>query len=128
VAHDLSDIWHGRFIFPRLYAPVSFVATLQQTGDWIYGRVEEPGLRGEAGKILSATISGKVIADAVTFLKTYDSLQGGYDAVRYEGLVSDEGLEISGTWNIPNNWSGPFIMIRSRGLAIVGSVHEEEKI
>jgi len=108
---------------------VSFVANLQHVGDWLSGAVEEPGVAGAtAGMTLTATISGKVTADAVIFLKTYDAQIGGYDAVQYEGVIADQGLEIFGTWTIPGNWSGTFIMIRSRGLVLAPSVYEEEKL
>jgi hypothetical protein len=81
-----------------------------------------------AGKILTATISGKVTSNEVTFLKTYDLQIGGYDVVQYQGLIGDEGLEIAGTWTIPGNWSGTFIMIRSRGLAIPQSARKVEQV
>lgn len=77
---------------------------------------------------MSATISGKVVSDTAVFLKTYDTLNPGYDAVRYDGMVGDEGLEISGTWTIPGNWSGSFIMIRSGGLVMTQFLHEEERV
>ena len=127
--HDLTDTWHGRFTFPRLYDPISFVASIEQTDEWLSGTVEEPGMRGVAtGKVLTATISGKVTSDEVTFLKTYDAEIASYDAVHYQGKVGDQGLEISGTWTIPGSWSGTFIMIRSRGLEIAQTAHEEERV
>jgi hypothetical protein len=123
---DLSDTWHGRYAFPRLYEPVSFTAVIRHAGDWISGTVEESGLRRAAGRLLTATIAGRVTGDEVTFLKTYDVHERGYDAVNYVGRIGDGGLEISGTWSIPGNWSGTFIMIRSRGTpaAVASQVSE----
>jgi hypothetical protein len=129
VKHNLTDTWQGRFAFPRRFDPISFTAYLHQAGKWLSGTVEEPGVRGLAvGEVLSATISGKVVSDTAVFLKTYDTLNPGYDAVRYDGMVGDEGLEISGTWTIPGNWSGSFIMIRSGGLVMTQFLHEEERV
>jgi hypothetical protein len=70
-----------------------------------------------AGKTLCATLSGRSDTSTVTFLKTYDVQVAGYDAVIYEGVIADDGREIVGTWSIPGNWSGAFIMIRSRGAS-----------
>ncbi|MGV4858653.1 hypothetical protein ACSW3B_19050, partial [Acetobacter senegalensis] len=47
----------------------------------------------------------------VMFVKLYE---GGnrQHSVQYEGTVNEDGTEISGTWSIPGNWSGQFLMIR----------------
>jgi hypothetical protein len=66
-AHDLTDTWRGRFSFPRLYEPVSFLARIEQSGDWIAGTIEELGDRGVvSGKLLTSTISGRVTSGAIT--------------------------------------------------------------
>jgi|HubBroStandDraft_3_1064219.scaffolds.fasta_scaffold1103842_1 hypothetical protein len=117
MSDDLTDIWHGRFSFPRLYEPVSFTARLEQSGDNLAGTIGELAPRGAAaGLVLTSTISGTVKGGAVTFLKTYDALVEGYDSVHYAGAVFDGGLEINGDWTIRNDWAGAFLMIRSRGL------------
>ena len=128
-AEDLTDTWQGRFSFPRLYEPVSFTARIEHTDDTVLGSVEELGVRGAAaGKRLTSTITGTAIGGAVTFLKTYDAFAAGYDAVHYAGTVGDGGLEISGVWTIPGNWSGTFLMIRSRGLELALSKTRVERI
>jgi len=115
---DLSGLWHGRFSFPRLLDPISFVATLLETDGWLSGSTEEVGRAGDAkGKSISATLQGRRQAGAVTFLKTYDGRYRGYDAVCYDGAISADGTEIVGRWNIPGSWSGTFLMIRPGGIA-----------
>ena len=126
---DLTDTWQGRFTYPRGYdEPVSFVARLQQTGEWLSGTIDEPGRHSAVGRRLTSTISGKVTGDEVTFLKTYDAEVREYDAVHYAGRVGDGGLEISGTWSIPGSWSGGFIMIRSRGTPAAIARKATEKV
>ena len=127
-SYDLTDTWSGRFAYPGRYDPVSFVARLDHAGDWLSGTVEEPGMRSGAGRMLTATVSGKVTGDAVSFLKLYDAPTRGYDAVQYVGAVRDEGLEIAGTWTIHAGWSGTFIMIRSRGLMLGARRGQFEKV
>ncbi|MEO8927324.1 MAG: hypothetical protein ABI306_09185 [Caulobacteraceae bacterium] len=114
---DLSGIWHGRFSFPRNFEPVSFAATLAESDTWLSGSTEEVGMRGEAaGKTIGATLQGRRHGSAVAFLKTYDALLRGYDAVRYDGAVNAEATEVVGRWTIPGNWSGAFLMIRASGI------------
>ena len=98
---------------------MSFKARLEQTGARLVGSVEESIMRGSAaGRLITATISGAVSDSTVWFMKFYDAEIRGYDAVRYEGVITDEGLEVSGTWTISPTWSGSFIMIRARGLPL----------
>ncbi len=113
---DISGVWHGRFSYPRDREPISFVATLVETSTWLAGATEEVGFAGEAkGKLISATLQGSRHGSVVTFLKTYDALHRGYDAVRYDGALSVDGTEIVGRWTVPGSWSGAFLMIRAGG-------------
>ena len=125
--YDLTDTWSGRFWFPRLYPPVDFVARIAQTGARIGGEVEETGRGGADGLPLTAQIDGAVSGAQVAFLKTYNRLVGGYDVVRYEGEIADGGWEVRGTWTIPGNWSGGFLMIRPRGLPYQAERQTEER-
>ncbi len=62
---------------------------------------------------MTATVTGKVNGQHITFLKTYDRQSSSYDAVHYEGEVDPEGDEIWGCWTVPGSWSGTFLMIRA---------------
>ena len=48
----------------------------------------------------------------VSWIKIYDDL--GSATLHYEGTVHADGEEIEGTWHIPGDWSGTFMMVRRR--------------
>jgi hypothetical protein len=126
---DLSGNWDGLYSYPGDLAPVSFVADLKETGGWLTGATRETATNGSAvGQILSATLQGRRSGSAVKFLKLYDGSAPGYDSVAYEGAVSADGTEIDGRWTAIGNWSGTFLMIRSRGVAESRSKTAEERL
>ena len=47
-------------------------------------------------------------------LKIYHGPSAYYDSVHYAGDLNEDGTEISGTWRVAANWSGTFLMVRSR--------------
>jgi hypothetical protein len=126
---DLSGFWDGIYSYPRDLAPVSFVADLKEAEGWLTGTTEETAAIGSAsGQTLSATLQGRRSGSAVKFLKLYDGSVPGFDSVAYEGSVSADGTEIDGRWTAIGNWSGTFLMIRSRGVAESRSKTAEERL
>lgn len=68
------------------------------------------------GETICATLQGERSAQRVTFIKSYEDMEpeAGYAGdVIYEGALSEDGLEISGTWEIAGVWSGSFLMVRA---------------
>ena len=111
---SLTGVWQGFFSYPRALGPVQFTATLIETGGWITGTTHEPCDIGEhQGETLYATLSGSRDGTSVTFDKTYDGSGGRTHTIRYEGTLSDDGIEIEGRWIIRASWAGRFLMIRS---------------
>jgi hypothetical protein len=126
---DLSGFWDGLYSYPRVLAPVSFVADLKETGEWLTGATRETAASGSAtGQNLSATLQGRRSGSSVKFLKLYDGSVPGFDSVAYEGNVSADGTEIDGRWTAIGNWSGTFLMIRSQGVAESRSKTAEERL
>lgn len=110
-ASGLTGIWQGLYFYPRLLEPVSFVATLIETGSRLSGSTHEP--HGKTGAVLCATLLGRRAGSLVHFVKTYESVGDGYAAdVSYEGTLAADHTEIEGRWSIRANWSGRFLMIR----------------
>jgi hypothetical protein len=112
--------------------PVHFAAVLSDDGDgWLAGRTEEvPTAGSRRGEPMTASLQGRRAERSVTFLKTYDAIGGGFDAVRYEGQINADFTEIKGRWIIPGNWSGKFVMTRPAAatLALSEKVEETRKI
>jgi hypothetical protein len=96
---------------------VPFEASLISTEDFLGGTITERATEGRVkGRILCATVSGTRCGQRVSFIKTYEPDSEPYSSVAYEGVVSGDGLEISGDWTI-GSWSGRFLMIRAGGVA-----------
>ncbi len=126
---DLSGVWQGVYSYPVSRKPVSFVATLSETGGWLTGATEETGTVGDArGLTISATLQGRRTGRSVTFLKTYDGAYRGYDSVQYTGEVNEDGIEIEGRWTVRSNWSGTFLMIRSSGPPVASVAERSEEV
>jgi hypothetical protein len=114
--NNLTGIWQGLYHYPSADAPVSFTATLIESGAWLSGSIHETA-QDEWGdwREVFATLLGKRGGQAVSFTKTYDGTNGWTHAVAYEGVLSDDATEIAGQWSIPKVWSGKFLMIRPEG-------------
>jgi hypothetical protein len=112
----LTGIWNGRYFYPAMLPPVSFVATLIETKSRLTGSTHEAGSAVRAsGAMAFATLDGARDGSHITFTKTYESLPADSNhAVHYTGTLNADGTEISGKWNIPGHWSGNFVMIRAK--------------
>jgi hypothetical protein len=112
---NLTGVWHGLYSYPYGRPPVSFMATLIESGSTVSGTTHEPCDREDSpGETLFATLLGRRQGGAVAFLKTYDGSHPNYSRVVYEGTLSADGTEIEGRWMLPGS-SGKFLMIRSAG-------------
>jgi hypothetical protein len=126
---DLTGAWHGRYSLPyAVNTPVPFEASLIATTDFLGGTITERATQGAVrGRILCASISGSRNGDKVFFVKTYEPDCDPYTSVTYEGVVSGDGLEISGDWKI-GSWAGRFLMIRASGVAKAAKRRIAEKL
>jgi hypothetical protein len=115
---SLTGVWHGLYSYQAYMEPVYFVATLISFGQVFSGTTHEAA-EGRSGAPLKsfAAVEGSLADSFVSFVKTYDGSAGRQHAVDYEGSLSGDGLEIEGTWTIPGDWSGRFLMIRNSGAS-----------
>ena len=125
---NLSGIWRGLYSYPVACDPVPFTARLRHAEEWLTGTTAETAPdRTLAGSVLTATVTGRIGGQHVTFLKTYDRQGRDYDAVHYEGDVDAEGQEVWGRWTIQGSWSGTFLMIRASGTEVALSQRWAER-
>ncbi|MFM5925272.1 MAG: hypothetical protein ACKOPG_13905 [Novosphingobium sp.] len=124
---NLSGRWRGIFNYPRAYPPTQFSAEIREHQGSFDGETAELGsVLRDAGQQLSAFISGVRDGRSVTFVKSYDGVSKARSSVRYDGKLAADGNEITGTWQIPGNWSGTFIMVRYRAGAGQAAVEAQE--
>ena len=113
MSRDLSGKWSGIFNYPHTNPPTAFEADIADLGGSIVGTIHEPDLYSvPPGALIAAAIDGHRDGSKVRFSKFYDDSEGYADMVVYAGVLSDDGCEISGRWDIPGVWSGSFLMIR----------------
>jgi hypothetical protein len=114
---NLTGIWHGLYMYPGAFEPGAFVATIIDVGGGLSGSIHEQSNNdGLPARHLNASVDGRREGESVRFVKQYDG-SGGWDhAVFYSGVLSGDRAEIEGVWDVPGEWSGRFLMIRSRGV------------
>ncbi len=117
-AVDLTGRWDGIFNYPAGDRSNTFIATLRDSGGQFVGETTEPSDDlNDCEATLIAWVEGQHDGMTVAFRKSYDDPTRADYAVSYRGSVSGDGLEINGTWDIPNVWSGTFIMVRPAAQA-----------
>ncbi len=107
--------WVGQYHYPKEERkPVQFSLTLRQTGMGFVGRSTEPNTFGDkTSSMLFANIEGEMKPDGhVSFKKQMDGTAGAKHFILYEGQMSKDKKTVSGTWSIPESWSGSFEMSR----------------
>lgn len=110
---DLTGEWSGIYNYPSLYPPNTFEASIRDAGGVITGVIRQPGEFFEKSGIHQhAVIEGSRACNLVRWVKIYDDLSRA--TPHYRGTVHPDGNEIDGTWRIPGDWSGTFLMIRRR--------------
>jgi len=111
----LTGLWKGVFSYPHSLPPNQFDADLRELGGMIAGETSE---LARTGQITHAMIEGERRGFEVGFTKRYDAFRRATTPIHYSGALSEDGAEISGTWTIPGNWSGTFLMVRAKPKAV----------
>lgn len=114
---NLTGVCQGLYMYPMAAEPGAFVATVMDIAGSLSGSVHENSNGdGLPVRSLNASIAGFREGQSVVFVKRYDGSGGWSHAVNYQGALSADRSEIEGVWDIPGEWSGRFLMIRSRGV------------
>lgn len=104
--------WSGQYSYPssdKPRAPVPFTLTLRVSADGsLSGRTEEPNTFGDkSASKLYGTVRGNISGSGLQFTKTYDGTGGVSHSVVYNGNLSSDGSNVSGSWRI-KDFSGAF--------------------
>ncbi len=123
---DLSGQWTGSYAYPGSIDPVPFTAELRDDGGRLSGLIHECGSGLGSLAAQTATLAGLHNGASVTFTKIYDSHDELLQPIEYRGDLDADGCEISGTWTIVGDWSGPFVMARPKTgrIEVVSEVSE----
>ncbi|MEJ0060536.1 MAG: hypothetical protein WDM79_13610 [Terricaulis sp.] len=114
---SLTGAWSGEYVYPypmHGVTRVPFNARLVEKGIDLTGDTDEPNtFAPSSAPRLFATIVGTRGGSAVEFVKTLDGTGGVSHAIHYAGTADSDLTRIEGTWHIPGNWSGTFMMERA---------------
>lgn len=123
---DLSGRWHGFYSYGGHAHACPFEAELRDHGGELIGVTFEIAAFGPSpGSTLTAQVEGRRNGSAVDFSKTYDEVSLAGYSIHYSGTLAGGGDEIEGTWAIPGETNGTFLMVRE-GAAEAGEERREE--
>ena len=107
-SRDLTGVWYGRYVSHVDEQDSGFIAVIEESGGVFSGTVSEPEY---GGGVRRATVAGRRSGAHVRFVKQY---HGRWThAVLYDGIVDDQGTEVSGAWRV--DWlEGGFSMQREK--------------
>ncbi len=119
---DLTGAWFGRYHYPpgSRRPPVSFWASIVETGGSFEGVTSEPNTLGHSSDLLGAILHGARSGRGVRFVKTYDGASDAAHSLIYEGELDAAGELLTGSWRA-TGWSGAFEMRRTHAP----DAHEE---
>jgi hypothetical protein len=110
---NLSGFWSGHYWYDDASDPdAAFIMVLRDDGANIFGEITEPNMVGVSSDFLKATINGTRSALSVEFAKVYDGSSDLAHRVDYFGMLSEDGLKLTGHWLL-EEFSGGFEATRS---------------
>lgn len=125
---DLSGSWTGSFAYPGQMSAVPFSLELRDHGGQLSGVCDEPAPPALGGGRATSLIEGRRSGSQVRFAKVYDDVAHFRHRVDYRGTLDPDECEISGTWSIEGDWSGPFVMTRPRRARAERAKSVSEKV
>lgn len=100
----MSGSWRGNYYYESVPRACGFEAVFLEINGHVEGNILDDGKLGEARVI------GTFANSHLTFTKTY--FNSSLQVVSYEGVLSDEGKQLSGTWQIQRITRGRWVAWR----------------
>ncbi len=110
---NLSGFWSGHYWYDdALDADAAFMMVLRDDGAKFSGEITEPNMVGVSSDFLKAMVTGTRSGLSVEFAKVYDGASDLAHRVDYFGVLSEDGLELTGHWLL-EEFSGGFVASRA---------------
>ncbi|HEV7232601.1 MAG TPA: hypothetical protein VGN36_00050 [Sphingorhabdus sp.] len=93
-------------------ADAAFMMVLRDDGAKFSGEITEPNMVGVSSDFLKAMVTGTRSGLSVEFAKVYDGASDLAHRVDYFGVLSEDGLELTGHWLL-EEFSGGFVASRA---------------
>jgi len=103
-SHSLSGSWRGHYTYAGGKGSYGFEAVFIENNGAVEGNILDDGRLGEAG------VYGVFTYPKLEFTKNYYS--AALHAVKYQGLMSEDGNTLTGTWNIMKTQYGTWVAKR----------------
>jgi hypothetical protein len=104
---NLTGFWSGSYWYFVPGEPVvPFLANIDHTSGVLTGSISEPDLHFGSGMRLKAILMGQLDGSSVSFAKAYDGAGPLAYRVDYDGVVSDDGRIIRGSWYLTGEQGG----------------------
>lgn len=92
ISHSVQGSWRGRYFYASDSTPNGFEAVFIEVNGAVEGSILDDGRLGEA------FAGGTFVYPQLKFVKRYRS--ANTDPVNYQGVMSEDGKQINGTWMI----------------------------
>lgn len=117
---NISGTWFGNYYYSDLSQACGFEAVFLQQGAALEGSILDDGKLGEA------YVSGSSAGGQVSFRKAYNNR--ALEPVLYQGMLSDDGKALSGTWRINGSVHGSWKAWRMDGEELPQMTETEDEL
>ena len=109
--------WLGNYYYAQISQPCAFEAVFAEQDGVVDGSILDDGALGEA------IVVGSFAYPSLSFQKRYNNTS--LAPIFYEGLLSDDGKRLSGSWRISSECQGSWVAWRLDGEELPAELETE---